>query len=89
MKITFDIDCTPQEARAFLGLPDLEDLYKSMVGRLEERMTQAMEAMEPEALLRTWFPASLGGMEQIQKAFWSQFMSPGSGSEGQGEKKKG
>lgn len=88
MKITFDIDCTPQEARAFLGLPDLDDLYKTMVGRLEERMTQAMNAMEPEVLLRTWFPASLEGMERIQKAFWSQFTSPGAMNDGQDDNKR-
>jgi len=30
MKVTVDVDCTPEEARRFLGLPDLtpvHDLY--------------------------------------------------------------
>ena len=26
MKITVDVDCTPEEARAFLGLPDVKPM---------------------------------------------------------------
>jgi hypothetical protein len=33
MKITVDIDCTPGEARQFMGLPDLEPLQKHMPAR--------------------------------------------------------
>ncbi|MFY9972047.1 MAG: DUF6489 family protein, partial [Roseiarcus sp.] len=28
MKITVDVDCTPLEARQFMGLPDVEPMQK-------------------------------------------------------------
>ena len=36
MKFTVTADCTPAEARAFLGLPDLEPLHAVYVSRTEE-----------------------------------------------------
>jgi kynurenine formamidase len=30
MKIKIDIDCTPQEARAFFGLPDVEPIQEAV-----------------------------------------------------------
>ena len=34
MKIRIDIDCTPEEARAFLGLPDVAPMHKAMMGEI-------------------------------------------------------
>ena len=31
MKITVDVDCTPQEARAFMGLPDVTPLNEHLI----------------------------------------------------------
>ena len=28
--------------------------------------------MDPEALMKTWLPLGLQGMDQLQKMFWSQ-----------------
>ena len=36
MKVTFNIDCTPEEARAFLGLPDIAPLQERMMDELEQ-----------------------------------------------------
>jgi hypothetical protein len=33
MKITMDVECTPEEARAFLGLPDVKPMHE-----VQERM---------------------------------------------------
>ena len=73
MKIKIDIDCSPEEARAFLGLPDVAPMQAAIVKDMEERMRQALAAMDPEALMRTWMPIGVQGMEQAQKMFWSQF----------------
>ena len=35
-------------------------------------MSANLQAMEPEAMLKTWLPASLQGFEQMQKMFWTQ-----------------
>lgn len=76
MKIKVDIDCTPEEARTFLGLPDVQPMQKAVMAEMSQRLTQAMQAMDPETMLKTWLPASIQGWEQMQKAFWSQ-MDPG------------
>ncbi|CAA7621972.1 DUF6489 family protein [Magnetospirillum sp. UT-4] len=77
MKITVDVDCTPEEARAFLGLPDVKPMQDALLKQVEERMTATLHAMEPEAMIKTWLPAGVQGMEQLQKMFWSQFAGGG------------
>ncbi len=72
MKVTVNIDCTPEEARAFLGLPDVKPMQEQLMRELQERMAANIRAMEPEVLLRTWLPATLKGFEQIQEMFMAQ-----------------
>ena len=38
MKINVEVDCTPEEARRFLGLPDLTALHERYVARMGELM---------------------------------------------------
>jgi hypothetical protein len=87
MKITVNVDCTPQEARSFLGLPDLGPLQAALLGEMEGSMRAALASMDPEALMKTWFPGGMQGWEQLQKMFWTQLASgnaaarPGKGKE--------
>ena len=69
MKITIDIDCTPEEARDFLGLPDVKPMQEKLMDDLGERMAASLKAMEPAEMLRTWLPANLKGYEQMFDAF--------------------
>jgi hypothetical protein len=48
-------------------------MQAAIVKDMEERMRQAMAAMDPETLMRNWMPLGAQGMEQAQKMFWSQF----------------
>jgi hypothetical protein len=73
MKITVDVDCTPEEARSFLGLPDVKPMQDAMMRQVQDRMTATLSAMDPETMIKTWLPAGVQGMEQLQKMFWSQF----------------
>ena len=80
MKINIDIDCTPEEARTFLGLPDVRPMQDALMAELEKRMRANLEQMDPETMLRTWLPVGLQGMEQLQKIFWSQIAGATTGS---------
>lgn len=80
MKFTVDVDCTPDEARAFLGLPDVKPMQDALMKQMQDRMTAALSAMDPETMMKTWLPAGVQGMEQLQKMFWAQF---GGGASGQ------
>ena len=75
MKFTVNVDCTAEEARAFLGLPDVQPMQEAMMRHIEDRMKQSLSAMDPETMLKIWMPAGIQGMEQLQKMFWSQFQA--------------
>lgn len=76
MKIHVDIDCTPDEARRFLGLPDVAPMQTAVMEELQNRMLAGLQAMDPEQLMQTWMqgvlPAGLQSWDQMQKAFWAQ-----------------
>lgn len=72
MKVNFDIECTPEEARRFLGLPDIAPMQERMMKELEERIAENMRALDPETLVKTWMPMSMQGWSDMQKMFWSQ-----------------
>jgi hypothetical protein len=75
MKINIDIDCTPEEARTFLGLPDVKPLQEAMLVELDERMRANLQAMDSETMFKTWMPAGVPsgvqGWEQMQRMFWA------------------
>ncbi len=75
MKFKVDIDCTPDEARAFFGLPDVKPLQEALLPEVEERMRATLKAMDPETMLKTWLPATLKGFEQLQEMVLSQLGS--------------
>jgi Family of unknown function (DUF6489) len=68
MKIRLDVDCTPEEARTFLGLPDVKPLQKAMLEEVEERLKANLAAMQPEALMRMWLPDA-SALEQWREFF--------------------
>jgi hypothetical protein len=72
MKVTFNVECSPEEARSFLGLPDVAPMQQALMAELEQRLRANIDAMNPDTLIKTWLPASLQNVEQAQKMFWSQ-----------------
>lgn len=67
MKINVEIDCTPAEARAFLGLPDVTPLNDAMVAEMQKRMTENVAAMQPEELMKTWTSYGLQAQDQFRR----------------------
>jgi hypothetical protein len=70
MKVTVNIDCTPEEARAFFGLPDVQPMQKAIMSHVQGKIMSNIQAMDPESIMKNWVPASMQGMEQLQQAFW-------------------
>jgi hypothetical protein len=66
MKITIDIDCTPAEARQFMGLPDFEPMQKAAMAEIEKRMLAELAAFSPEALFKSWLPMTAFNPEWLQ-----------------------
>jgi hypothetical protein len=78
MKITVDIDLTPEEARRAVGLPDLSPLHERYVEMMMETMQGG--GMKPEmieGLMRSWAPMGEAGM-----AMWRRLLESGTKSSG-------
>ncbi len=78
MKVKLDIDCTAEEARRFLGLPEVQPLQEALLKEVQERISAAIKAMDAKAMIETWLPATLKGFEQLQQMFMAQ-MAGGAG----------
>ena len=77
MKVSVDIDCTPEELRTFFGLPDVQPMQQALMKDIEDRMKANLAAMDPETMLKTWLPQGMQNWEQLQKALWIQFNAAG------------
>ena len=79
MKISLDIDCTPDELRGFFGMPDIKPMQEQLLKEVEERMRANLKALDAETMLKTWLPAGLKGFEQLQEMFLNQMAGRGGG----------
>ena len=78
MKVTVNIDCTPEEARRAIGLPDLTPLHERYVQLLLD--TMATGAIKPEmmdGLARSWAPMGEAGL-----ALWRRMLESGAAKPG-------
>ena len=50
----------------------MKPLQEALLPEVEERLRATLKAMDPEAMLKTWLPATLKGFEQLQEIFLSQ-----------------
>jgi hypothetical protein len=62
MKVTVDVDCTPEEARRFLGLPDLTPVHAAYIERMQKAVTEGISPESFAELARSWGPMSEAGM---------------------------
>lgn len=67
MKITVEIDCSPAEARSFLGLPDVTELNARLVDEMQARMSANLAMVSPEELMKGWMAFGVGAQEQFSK----------------------
>lgn len=67
MKVNIEIDCTPLEARQFIGLPDVSTMQTAVMDKLQQQMTANIEQISPEAMMKSWFDPKLA--EQFQDMF--------------------
>jgi hypothetical protein len=75
MKVTVDIDCTPEEARRFMGLPDLSSVHAIYLAKMERMIDDGVTAENVESMVRAWSPMGDAGM-----AMWRQMFEQMSGA---------
>ena len=69
MKVNIEIDCTPQEARQFFGLPDVEPMQMAVMDKLQQQMMSNIEKVSPEALMQSWFTFDPKLAERFRELF--------------------
>lgn len=72
MKITIEIDCTPEEARSFLGLPDVSAANSIYV----DNIAKAMQGVSNPAQLQE-FANALAPMGQVGLKLFQSFVEGG------------
>lgn len=78
MKITLDVDCTPQEMRAFFGMPDVEPMQKAVMDELQRRMLASMDQISPTTIMKDW----IAPVNAMQQAFLGAFGQAAAGAAG-------
>jgi uncharacterized protein DUF6489 len=70
VKLTIEVDCSPEEARAFLGLPDVQPLNQRLVDEMQTRLSANLSLLSPDELLKNW--AALGvGAQDSSASSWA------------------
>lgn len=72
MKVNIEIDCTPEEARSFMGLPDVSEANSLYV----ENITKAMKGATNPAQMQE-FAAALAPMGQAGMKMFQNFVESG------------
>jgi hypothetical protein len=86
MKVTVEFDCSPAEARAFLGLPDVTPLNEHLVAEMTKRMDSNIAMLQPEEMLKAWTGFGLNAQEQFRALMTA---AAGGGLGGAGKKPGG
>lgn len=69
MKLNVEVDCTPEEARRFMGLPDLTAVHERYVASLMETMDKGIGPEALEAVMKSWTPMGDAGIRMWQQMF--------------------
>lgn len=69
MKVTIDIDCTPEEARRFMGLPDLTPVHAAYVEKMKGAVADGATPELFADMMKSWGPMSEAGL-----GMWRQML---------------
>lgn len=67
MKMTIEVDCSPEEARRFMGLPDVSSLNDHLVNEMKGRIDANISMLSPEEFMKNWMSFGTGAQEQFRK----------------------
>jgi hypothetical protein len=69
MKINVQIECTPEEARAAMGLPDLSPVHERYIQMMMETIEKGPAPELLETMTKAWMPMGEAGMN-----FWRKLL---------------
>lgn len=78
MKVTVDVDCTPEEARRFMGLPDMTAVHEAYTDKLKKMIDEGITPDTVETMMRNWNPMGEAGMN-LWRTMFDQMSRAGGG----------
>ena len=72
-RITMNIELGPEEARRFLGLPDVAPTQEELLQEYRDCMRLGMGKLATGVLMNCWIAVTGVSCAEIQKTFWSRF----------------
>ncbi|MES2986637.1 MAG: DUF6489 family protein [Pseudomonadota bacterium] len=72
MKINVEVDCTPEEARRFMGLPDLSPVHDIYLNKMKEMVENPTNPEMFQQLMQNWSP-----MGESSMSFWKGLFEAG------------
>ena len=84
MKVRWEVDLTPEEAREVFGLPDVKPVQAAVMAKMEKRLTDAIDSFGPETVIQSWFstiPQGADAMRNLLTGFLNLAASKKGGSE--------
>jgi hypothetical protein len=69
MKVNVEVECTPEEARRAVGLPDLSPIHERYVSMMLESMSGTVKPELLDSMMKSWAPMGEAGMNFWRRMF--------------------
>ena len=66
MKFNIEVECTPEEVRRLVGLPDLTEVQEVYVDKMKDVMTTGLTPDMVDTMVRSWVPGGAAGMDFVK-----------------------
>lgn len=66
MKFNIDVDCTPEEIRRLVGLPDLTPVHDLYLDQVKNVMAKGVTPDLVEGMVRNWVPMGGAGVDLVK-----------------------
>jgi hypothetical protein len=80
MKISVDVEITPEEMRKLFGLPDVEAFQRQLMDDIRERMVSGAEGYDPIKLFQPYVAGTMASWDMFQKMLSNATTRGASGS---------
>lgn len=87
MKLSIDIDLSPEEARKLFGLPDVEAFQRQLMDDIRERMLANTEGYDPVKLFQPYLAGTMASWDLFQKMLGNVAAASGSGNQEPGSER--
>ena len=69
MKVNVAVECTPEEARRAVGLPDLSPVHDRYVAMVLESMSGTIKPELLDSMMKSWAPMNEAGINLWRRMF--------------------